>query len=235
MEVYILGYGGWISQATLGYTSIYVKTDINLLIDVGECTYLKITQCGLPWPDAVFISHRHGDHILGVATLLLHARKLNRRLKIVASAEVIEAVKTLATVTAIDKSLSFVDFLESAGDVQIGMTRLKFVTTSHPVFTQAVRVEHMGKCFAYSSDTAPSREVEELARGCDLLAHEVSGNPGQEEETHKLGHSTTLDAVEIARRAGVKMLMPIHFYVEQPVISSPIPLVLPTPCGRVVI
>lgn len=235
MEVYILGYGGWISQATLGYTSIYVKTDINLLIDVGECTYFKMTQCGLPWPDVVFISHRHGDHILGIPTFLLLARKLNRRLKIVASAEVIEAVKTLASVTAVEKSLNFVDFLESTRDIQIGKTHFKFVNTSHLIFTQAVRIEYADKCFVYSSDTAPSREVEELARGCDLLAHEVSGNPGQEEEAHKFGHSTTLDAVEIAKRAGVKMLMPIHFYTEQPLISSPITIVLPTPCGRVVI
>jgi len=74
-----------------------------------------------------------------------------------------------------------------------------------------------------------------LARGCDLLIHEASGNPGQEEEAHKVGHSTTADAVNIALKAGVKMLMPIHFYLEPPVVPQGVTIVIPTPCGKIVV
>lgn len=235
VEVYVLGYGGWISNPHLGYTSLYVKSDVSILIDVGECAYARLVQCGLQWPDALFISHRHGDHILGVPTFLLLARRQGRRLKIVASREVIDAVKTLASVTGVENSLPYVEFINAEGVVKIGDTTLRFAPTAHPVETLAVRVEHGGRCLVYSSDTAPSDAVVKLAEGCDLLIHEVSGNPGQEEEAHRVGHSTTADAVAAAAKAGVKMLMPIHFYVEQPVLPPGVKIVVPTPCGRVVL
>jgi len=235
VEVYVVGYGGWISSPHIGYTSVFVKTDINLLLDAGECTYIRMTQCGLPWPDVVFVSHRHGDHILGLPTFMLMARRQGRQFRLVGSREVLEAARSLAVITGVEHALQYVDFVEAGQEMVIGETRLRFAKTRHPVETLAVRVEHGGRCLVYSSDTAPSDEVVELARGCDLLIHEVSGNPGQEEEAHKVGHSTTRDAIEIVKKAGVKLLMPIHFYIEQPVVPSGASLVLPTPCGRLVL
>ncbi|MGB9705408.1 MAG: MBL fold metallo-hydrolase [Pyrobaculum sp.] len=232
MEIYVIGYGGWISNPHLGYTSLYVKTDVGILIDAGECTYAKMAACGLPWPDAVFISHRHGDHILGLPTFMLMARRLGRVLRVVANRDAVEASRALALATGIENALQHVEFVEARGALKIGDTQLSFAPTSHPVETLAVRIEHGGRCVVYSSDTAPSEGVVELARGCDLLIHEVSGNPGQEEEAHRVGHSTTADAIELARRAGVKMLMPIHFYLEPPVVPPGVTVVIPAPCGR---
>lgn len=235
MEVVVLGYGGWISQPAIGYTSLFVKTDVNILLDAGECTYIRLAQCGLPWPDAIFISHRHGDHILGVPTFLLMARRLGRRIKIIGNREVLEAIKSIATAVGVENALAYVEEVEARDTLRLGETVLRFSRVLHPVDTLAVRVEHNGRCIVYSADTAPTEAVVELARGCDLLAHETSGNPGQEEEAHKFGHSTTLDAVEIARRAGVRLLMPIHYYVDQPVVPPGVSLVMPTPCGRITI
>jgi len=235
VEIYILGYGGWISNPNIGYTSLYVKTDINLLLDAGEGTYARLAQCGLPFPDVIYISHRHGDHILGVPTFLLMARRLGRKVKIVGSAEVLDAVKNLAVITGIENALPHAELIEAHDKVKIGNTVMSFAPTEHPVHTLAVRVKHGGKCLVYSSDTAPVDTVVELSKGCDLLAHEVSGNPGQEEEARRVGHSTTADAVEIALRAGVKMLMPIHFYIEQPIVPPGVTLVLPSPCGKIVL
>ena len=113
MEIYILGYGGWISNPNIGYTSLYVKTDINLLLDAGEGTYARLAQCGLPFPDVIYISHRHGDHILGVPTFLLMARRLGRKVKIVGSAEVLDAVKNLAVITGIENALPHAELIEA--------------------------------------------------------------------------------------------------------------------------
>lgn len=235
MEIYILGYGGWISQPHMGYTSLFVKTDVNILLDAGECTYIRLLKCGLPWPDYVFVSHRHGDHILGLPTFMLMARKQGKVLRVIANRPTIEAAVALAKTVAVENALNNVEFIEVADSLSVGETLLRFVKTIHPVETTAVRIEHRGRCVVYSSDTAPSDDVVELAKGCDLLIHEASGNPGVEEEAHRIGHSTTKDAVELAKRAGVKMLMPIHFYLDQPVVPPGITIVLPTTCGRVVL
>lgn len=233
MEIYVLGYGGWTSPPHMGHTSIYVKTDVGILVDAGECTYARLTQCGLPWPDAIVISHRHGDHILGLPTFMLLAKRLGRRLTVVANREAAEAARTLAVATGIENALAYIDFVEASGEVVVGSTKLKFAKTAHTVETTAVRVEHGGRCVVYSSDTAPTAGVVELARGCDLLIHEASGNPGQEEEAHRVGHSTTADAVNIAREAGVRYLMPVHYYMEPPRIPPAIDIIVPIPCGKV--
>lgn len=47
------------------------------------------------------------------------------------------------------------------------------------------------------------------------------------------GHSTTSEAIQIAREAGVKYLMPIHYYVEPPILSNvgnDVGIVIPLPC-----
>lgn len=163
------------------------------------------------------------------------ARRLGRRLRVVANRDAVEAARALALATGIENALQYVEFVEARGALKIGDAQLTFAPTSHPVETLAVRIEHGGKCVVYSSDTAPAEGVVELARGCDLLIHEVSGNPGQEEEAHRVGHSTTANAVELARRAGVKMLMPIHFYIEPPLIPPGVTVVIPTPCGRFIV
>lgn len=71
-----------------------------------------------------------------------------------------------------------------------------------------------------------------LAKNCTLLIHEASGNPGTEEVSHLHGHSTTSEALQIAREAGVKYLMPVHYYVEPPILSGThcVNIVIPLPC-----
>ncbi len=60
-----------------------------------------------------------------------------------------------------------------------------------------------GLSMAYSSDTEPSPEITELARGADLLLHEASGE-GQ-------GHSSAAQAATVARDAGARRLVLVHY------------------------
>ncbi|HZJ08314.1 MAG TPA: MBL fold metallo-hydrolase, partial [Trueperaceae bacterium] len=53
-----------------------------------------------------------------------------------------------------------------------------------------------------SGDTERSAAITELARGADLLVHEAAGGPP--------GHSSALDAAEVAREAGVGKLVLVH-------------------------
>ncbi|MCC6021010.1 MAG: MBL fold metallo-hydrolase [Thermoproteaceae archaeon] len=233
MEIYVLGYGGWLAPPHAGHVSILARTDASLLIDAGECTYAQLVRCGLQLPDVVFVSHRHGDHMLGLPTLVLAARKLGRAIKVVAGRGTLEAVRALLSAVGLEDALGrVVEVIEAAGPLMLGGTIVKFAPARHTVEATAVRVEFGGRCLVYSSDTAPAESVVELARGCDLLIYESSANAEQEAAAHALGHSTTLDAVEAAKAAGVRMLMPVHFHGDLPVVPPGVTVVVPTPCGR---
>ena len=56
---------------------------------------------------------------------------------------------------------------------------------------------------AYSSDTSPCDAVVELARDADILIHEAAKSTP--------GHTGAAQAGEIARRAGARRLVLIHY------------------------
>jgi len=235
MRVVVLGLGGWISSPWLGYPAIYVETDRRILLDAGEGTYARLAQCGLALPDVLVLTHAHGDHILGAPTLLLMARRGGGRVKVVATASVLSSLRRILEAVDMPHLQQNMDPVEVPpdGEVEEGGTRIAFAPARHSVEAVHVRVEHGGRCVAYSGDTAPSDSLVELARGCDLLIHEVSGNPGQEEAAHAVGHSATGDAVDIARRAGVRALMPVHYYLNAPLIPPGVDIYVPYPCASV--
>lgn len=78
---------------------------------------------------------------------------------------------------------------------------------SHPGGSVGLR---LGDALAYVTDTVADQGTVELARGVDLLLHEVWAGSG--EEVGAGGHSAAADVAEIARAAGVRRLMPIHHH-----------------------
>ncbi len=67
-----------------------------------------------------------------------------------------------------------------------------------------------GAVLAYCTDTRPCENAVELARGADLLIYEGTFEGSMRAEARKKGHSTVVDAAEIAREAGVRELVITH-------------------------
>jgi len=83
--------------------------------------------------------------------------------------------------------------------------RVTAAPVEHLVPNIGLRIENKrtGGVVAYSSDTAPCDAVVELARDADILIHEAA------EPTP--GHSSAAQAGEVARRAGVRRLVLVHY------------------------
>lgn len=67
-----------------------------------------------------------------------------------------------------------------------------------------------GRKIVYSGDTRPSENVRGLAEDADLLIHDATFGSDLAEEAEVAGHSTTEEAAEIAKEAGVDRLVLTH-------------------------
>jgi ribonuclease Z len=96
-EVTILGSNSAIPVYGRNHTAQFVKIQNNhFLVDCGEGTQLQLPRFGLKSQkiDAIFISHLHGDHYLGLIGLLssLHLQGRTRELHLFAPPELSEII-----------------------------------------------------------------------------------------------------------------------------------------------
>jgi len=84
MRIYFIGTGGG-APSFRGLPSILVKREgISILLDCGEGTQWRLMQHSLGFSsiDAVFITHMHGDHVLGLPGLIETMGLLGRKKKL---------------------------------------------------------------------------------------------------------------------------------------------------------
>jgi ribonuclease Z len=190
-----------------------------ILVDAPGNPISRMQQAGLDplLVTDLVVTHFHPDHVSGVPLLLMGSWLMGR-------------VKPLhiygldATLQRLEALMAFYDWATWPGMypcilhhipadprqvlIDDGHLRLLASPVSHLIPTIGLRFDFLdgGRSLAYSCDTEPSPAVVELAQDADLLIHEATGA--------SIGHSSAQQAGEIARQAGARKLMLIHYGSE---------------------
>lgn len=197
-----------------------VGGDEFLLLDASSGTILlrQLQRATLPLTQIrhLAISHRHFDHVGGLAPLLIALIPYPAaRLTIYATGETIRALHQLLALTIpgveewLGARLRWQELIPERA-MTIGDAALIPLTVEHGIECVGMRIERAGKRLVFSADTIPCPSVVTHARDADLLVHEAYSLDRDAEVAHRFGHSTAGDAGRAAHEARVRRLILTH-------------------------
>ena len=222
--------------------------DRAILLDVGEGTVGQLLRTttwiskqempidvgrSLSRIKAVWISHPHADHHLGLLRLLHERQCRDDPLLIIGPQPIFEFLREYEcvhpSIAGRYRGIDCRDFTSPnpAGNnllsQAIGTTNCRAVRVTHCPFSYAIILD--GTSFGrlvYSGDCRPCDYLAKVAHGADVLIHEATFEDGMEAEAAVKRHCTVGEALKIARQMQAKNTILTHFSQRYPKIP-PIP------------
>ena len=189
MDVTFLGVGEAFDPDEANASVLVQAGGFTLLIDCGHSVVSSLWR-GCPEPDeinAVYLTHLHGDHVLGLLPVLDRWAYDGRRrdFSIFTTERGIGQLRNLFTAAFVrwDRRSPFPIHFEVAQQTKaIGPFATAYAPTTHAVTNHAIRLDHNGRRFCYSGDGRPTSESVALYEGSHVLMHECylpEAAPGQ--------------------------------------------------------
>ena len=270
-RVVILGTAGGPTPKPNRFPAAYalVVDDDVYLVDAGNGVAQQLARAGIGINRVrhIFISHHHSDHDADVGTVALLAWATNPQLPVsVWGPAPIRAQMAayreyarfdIDTRTAdegrpdFDAMTRVVEFNEEGLLLDDGKVKVRCVRNLHPPIREsyALRFDTPDRSVVFSGDTTYSPSVVALAKGADVLVHEVMYLPALDAliasepnaktlREHLLAsHSTPEQVGRVATEAGVGTLVLSHFVPRGPMVADQtwLAAVRPHFSGRIVI
>lgn len=166
---------------------------------------------------AIYLTHLHGDHFLGLPWLLhrLGEDGRTKHLDILGPAdtrEVIPAACEIAYPGSFARLPFPVGFVEvsPSHDITLDRWRFRFAPSLHGQPNLAVRLERDDKILCYSGDGAPGPQSASLAHNADLLVQDSYFLEKDKDPDGASGHGSAEGSIELARKSGSKRLALVH-------------------------
>jgi len=216
VKLTVVGSAGTFPGPASACSSYLVEHEgFRLLLDVGNGSIGALqTACGLLGPDAVIVSHLHGDHYLDLVTWT-YARRYHPdgRAPVlpVYGPRAIKGAVAAAFGREVTPLLDEVyDFrgLDRDQRIEVGPFTVDLAHVNHPVETFGMRVSADGRSLAYSADSGACDALVDLAEDADLFLCEASYLDGEDNPPNI--HLTGRDAAEYAGKADVGRLVLTH-------------------------
>ncbi|WP_029145886.1 MBL fold metallo-hydrolase [Microbacterium luticocti] len=211
------------------------------LVDAGNGVARQMALAGLPHGslDTVLLTHHHSDHNADIGTVLLlsWAAELDRPVAVYGPPPLSAVMAAFFAQSRVDidtrvddEGRRALDDLVTVAEVaQPGVVheddrvRITAALVDHPPFGVALgyRIDTDDRSIVISGDTTPCPALIELARGADILVHEVlyepaldwitAGSNGTRLREHLVNsHTMATDVGDVAARAGVGTLVLSH-------------------------
>ncbi|XP_037093726.1 ribonuclease Z, mitochondrial-like [Pollicipes pollicipes] len=212
-QTVLLGTGSSIPNKKRNTSGILVNLseEHSVLLDCGEGTHGQLVRllgqqqaaAVLRRLGAVYISHLHADHHIGLISILEARRRAlgaeHRPCLLLAPGPI-------------------------AGYLTMYHNKMAPLLDTFSLVANA-RLQ-LSSSVVYSGDTRPCPELVALGQNCDLLIHEATHEDELQEEAELRAHSTTSEAIGVGRDMAARHVLLTHFsqrYSNLPLLPEPAP------------
>lgn len=216
MKITLLGTGTSLPDKDRVQSGILVESNGEpFLFDVGSGVLYRLNQTGIRITDLehVFISHFHIDHCSDFLTLCqsMWLSGYDKTLSLYAPPSMREwsrGVHDIAFSYLREKILLEKRILDEEDTIYLENLTITTAPTTHSTIeSRAFRFEQDGKSVVFTADTAPCKEVIDLARDVDLLIHECNWLDGN----HPKGvHTSPSELTTIVEKCQPKRVVLVH-------------------------
>jgi len=222
--------------AHMGPAVAVVSGDRVYIVDCGPGVVRRAAEAGIGMEQLTraFITHLHSDHTVGCPDLMLTPPNTGRKepLEIYGPPGTRAMTRNLLRAFREDLEMRLRGtqpveprgFVVSAHDIKPGevyrdgAVRVTAFAVPHGAWKYAYgyRFEAKDKTIVISGDTTYSKKLAEIAKGCDILVHEVYSRKGWEGRTpewqryHAASHTAAADVGRIAAQAHPRKLVLYH-------------------------
>jgi ribonuclease Z len=195
-------------------TPCLLLPECGVMLDAGTGVFRAAEYLATPELD-IFLTHAHLDHIVGLSYLfsVIQAHPL-RRITVHGTPEKLFAIDEHLFANALFPVRPPFDYrpLDETFDLPDG-GRLTYFPLEHRGGSVGYRLDWPGHSMAYVTDTSADVNAAyvERIRGVDLLVHECYFPDDRADWARRTGHSHTTPVAEVARAAGVKRMVLVHF------------------------
>jgi ribonuclease BN (tRNA processing enzyme) len=215
MKLTVLGCAGSFPGPDSPCSAYLVEADgFRLMLDFGTGSLSALQRySSLTAIDAILLTHLHADHVFDACSYVVVRRYAPDGPYPVlpvygpaGSRERLAGAYGSVGEAPLDDVYAFHEL--HPGTFMVGPLEVTVDRVHHPVETYGVRIEHDGRCMAYSADTAPCDTLVRLAKDVDLFLCEASYVDGETNPPDL--HLTGREAGEAATKAGARRLVLTH-------------------------
>ncbi|KAG7670989.1 hypothetical protein Ndes2526A_g01222 [Nannochloris sp. 'desiccata'] len=236
-EVIFLGTGSAEPSQHRGASAIYLNPGnghAGFLLDCGEGCYGQLVRFHGPQGasalisnlSGIWISHRHADHMAGILQILAHHPSTLPPLFLIGPRSLQHWLSEAAPAVGLTHRYTYAHCSEVQQPhhwgchricSSLGLLGLATVPVRHCSDAFGIVLRHRtGWSLVYSGDTEPSEALVRAGAGATLLIHEATFEPLLINEARKKRHSTSVEAMDVARRMGAYSTVLTHFSQRYP-------------------
>jgi len=187
------------------------------LIDMGPGSLASLqNHVNFREVDAVLLSHLHPDHVSDLYTFRFAVSVAQKEGSMPHPFPIFMPDKPAETFSFIrsniDEEFAVTVVGEGKGLDLHGLS-VQFLRTRHPVLAHAMRFEHEGRVFVYTTDTSYFEDLVAFCSGADLLLAEATLQE-RDRDLEEMGHMTARTAGRLALQAGANTLVLTHIWPE---------------------